>query len=192
MFLMHECIRLLLDARSCCQLHTQPHRMNRHAIGTGSKSSFNLVPLSACNAAMRFLLDTPHLRPYTVGLRARCWRARVEAMLLGNAGGAAGMCRRALGEEDEVGRLGVASGSCCLSLSLLISNTDHPRINAGDRRRPVLPGVEAAGAGARGRGRGGAAARAGGRGRGALPEAGHPVRVCGGYEVLAWRCYWVL
>lgn len=109
--------------------------MNRHAIVTGSKSSFNLVPLSTCNAAMRLLLDTPHLRPYTVGLRARCWRARVEAMLLGNAGGAADMCRRALGEEDEVdwsARL-VWLVVLVIDLSYTTIHVSSTQVTAGDR-----------------------------------------------------------
>jgi hypothetical protein len=68
---------------------------------------------------MRFLLETPWLAPYTVGLRAGCWRAWVEAVAAGAAGvvgeggagqaaamaAAAALCRRALAEEGEVGCL---------------------------------------------------------------------------------------
>lgn len=89
--------------------------MNRHEIGNGSKGSFQLH-LSACPAAMHVLLDTPHLRPYTAGLRAACWRARVEGALAKKepAWRVAQKFEAALAEEGEVGR------GCCVYLVVCV------------------------------------------------------------------------
>lgn len=98
--------------------------------GGGGGPLLLFPPATTCPGAMRFLLETPWLAPYTAGLRGACWRAWVEAEMSaggGSAAAAAALCRRALAEEGEVGGWACMYGHvCACDYELLLRSKMHP------------------------------------------------------------------